>query len=138
MASRLLTINLRNYLVGVPRRKRVMKISSYIKNRISKSTNVRVDNIRINMALNSVIMKKHLNSMKPLKVSITMDKEIANVTAFDDKPAPKATAATASATKQTPKTTAPPAAKPAASSGPKMQEPKKEQAKSTDAKQVKA
>ena len=85
MPSRLLTINLRKYLVGQPRRKRPMRVSSYVKYRIAKSINIKTDNIRISKELNSVILKKYVGSMKPLKVNINIEKEIATVTPFEAK-----------------------------------------------------
>jgi hypothetical protein len=92
MANRLLTINIRNYLVGQPRRKRVMRISRYIKERINQHTNVGMDNIKISSELNSIILKQHLHSMKKLKVNINVEKEKAMVTPFSDKPKPQAVA----------------------------------------------
>ena len=35
MASRLLTINMRDFLVNQPRRKRAMRVSSYVKGRVA-------------------------------------------------------------------------------------------------------
>ena len=45
MPNRLLTINIRDYLIRTPRRKRHMRLSSYVRSRIAKSTNIRSDNI---------------------------------------------------------------------------------------------
>lgn len=87
MANRLLTINIRNYLVNQPRRKRPMRISTYLKYRIAKSTNIRSSNIRISSELNTLVMKKYINSMKPLKVNVSIDKEIATITPFGQKAA---------------------------------------------------
>jgi len=64
-----------------------MKISRWIRFRIAQQTNIREDNIKLSMALNSIIMKKHLKNMKPLKVNISIEKDIATVTPFEIKPA---------------------------------------------------
>jgi ribosomal protein L31E len=87
MPTRLLTINIRNYLVSQPRRKRPMKISSWVKFRIAQSTNVRTEDVKISKELNSIIMKEHLNSMKKLKVNINIEKNVATVTPFAEKKA---------------------------------------------------
>lgn len=92
VANRLLTINIRNYLVGQPRRKRPMRISRYIKERISQQTNIGMENIRISNELNSIILKQHLHSMKKLKVNINVEKEKATVTPFSEKPRPQTAA----------------------------------------------
>lgn len=138
MATRLLTINIRNYLVNQPRRKRPMRISNWIRFRIAQSTNIRTDNIRISKELNTIIMKEHLKSMKKLKVNINIDKDIATITPFVAKPAAKPVdakapqpaapvkAATAPAKAQTAATQTKQPAQPAAS--------KKDAPKKTDAK----
>jgi hypothetical protein len=139
MATRLLTINIRDYLIKTPRRKRHMRISNYIRLRIAKSTNVPVDNIRISQDLNALILTKYLKSMKKLKVNISVEKDRALVTAFSDKPAPKPATDAKSQTG-----VAAPAAKPSASGAPstpivKTSAPaaKKEGAVKTETKEVK-
>ncbi|MFI5412431.1 MAG: hypothetical protein ACHQX1_00905 [Candidatus Micrarchaeales archaeon] len=100
MANRLLTINIRNYLVNQPRRKRQMRVSNYLKTRIAHSTNLRIENVKISKELNSLIIKRHVKSMKPLKVNINIDKDKALVTPFVEKTAPTAPAPASSAAKQ--------------------------------------
>lgn len=94
MANRLLTINIRDYLVRTPVRKRHMRISNYIKSRIAKSTNVRTGNIKINNDLNALILTKYLKSMGKLKVNVNIEKDKATVTAFSEKAAVPKPAAT--------------------------------------------
>lgn len=89
MANRLLTINIRDYLIKTPRRKRHMRLSNYIKMRIAKSTNVSADSIKISQDLNSQIMTKYLKSMHKLKLNISIEKDRTLVTAFSDRPAAK-------------------------------------------------
>lgn len=115
--SRLLTINIRNYLVDKPRRKRHMKVVKYVRERVSHYTKVKLDSVRITKELNSTIMKKHVKSMLPLKLNVNIDNGIATVTAFSDTkkaaaPAAKATTTAApAATKQPAKAAAPAPAK---------------------------
>jgi ribosomal protein L31E len=85
MPNRLLTINLRDYLANQPRRKRAMRVSRYIRERIAKQTNVGTDNISISKELNSIIIKEHVHSMKKLKVNINIEKGKATVTSFGAK-----------------------------------------------------
>jgi ribosomal protein L31E len=141
MANRLLTINIRNYLVNQPRRKRPTRIYRWVRFRIAQQTNVREDNIKISKELNEIIMKRHIKSMKPLKVNISIDKEIATVTPFViraiQKPAdakaqaaPKSAAAKTAAQASTATATSAPAktahaAQTTASSAPKKESEKK-------------
>ncbi len=92
MASRLLTINIRKYLSRQPRRKRPMRIAHYVRRRIAGATNVGGDSIKISKELNSIMLKENMRSMKPLKVSISIENGIATVTPFEvkAKPAPAA------------------------------------------------
>ncbi len=92
MATRLLTINIRKYLVNQPRRKRPARISRYIRYRIAQSTNIKSGNIKITQDLNSLVLKKYLFSMKPLKVSIEIDKDKAKVSHFEKAAKPVADA----------------------------------------------
>ncbi|MDE1870766.1 MAG: hypothetical protein KGI06_00815 [Candidatus Micrarchaeota archaeon] len=134
MANRLITINIRKYLVKQPRRKRPMRISTYLKYRIAKSTNIRSDNIRISKELNVIVMKKYINSMKPLKVSISIDKDITTVTPFEQKAAAKAQEAKPqkdAAAKAQPKGPAMPSAKPETKKGSGAADLKKSDTKQT-------
>lgn len=130
MAIRLLTINIRKYLVKQPRRKRPARISRYIRYKIAHSANIKADSIKITKELNSIVLKKYLHSMKPLKVSISTDKGISTVTYFD-KAAKPADVKTAQA-KEAPK-----AAPTAATQKAQVQDSKKEPVKKQDAKEVK-
>ena len=129
MAERLLTINIRDYLVNQPRRKRAMRVSTYIKGRVAHYANVRLDNVRISKELNSLIIKRHVKSMKPLKVSINMEKEKAMVTAFGEKRVQATTSTSKKEEKKaTDATTEQKEAKPKTAE-PKKSEPKKQEAR---------
>ena len=89
MADRLLTINLRNYLVKQSvKRKRTMKISRYVRNRVGHYVKVEEENVRLSGDLNILMIKKHAKSMLPLKVNVKIENGIATVTPFAQ---PKAT-----------------------------------------------
>ncbi len=92
MANRLLTINVRKYLSKQPRRKRHMKLPKYIRYKVAQATNVRSSNIKISKELNSIMLKRYLHSMEPMKVNISIDKEIATVTHFESRAKPEAAA----------------------------------------------
>lgn len=98
MANRLLTINIRNYLVKQPRRRRHARISRYVRYKIAQYTNIRQENINISGELNSIIQTRYLHSMMPLKVSINIEKDKAKVTPFGEKKAAAATTTTATKT----------------------------------------
>ncbi|MGD0510249.1 MAG: hypothetical protein ABSA33_00250 [Candidatus Micrarchaeaceae archaeon] len=127
MANRILTINIRNYLVKQPRRKRPARISRWIRYRIAHSANIKSDSIRITKELNSIVLKKYLHSMKPLKVNISTDKGISTVTYFSSAAKPveaKAQTATTKDTKEAPKATSAPKAAPAPKKAEKAAAPK--------------
>ncbi len=95
MANRLLTINIRNYLVKQPRRKRPARIARYVRYKIARAVKMRLENVKMTGELNQLILKKHLHSMMPLKVSINVEKEKATAMPFGEKAKPSATASTA-------------------------------------------
>lgn len=86
MANKLLTINIRKYLATQPRRKRPKRLSRYVRYKIAQSTNVKSSNVKITKELNSIIMKKTLHSMTPLKISVNVEKEGATAMPFESKP----------------------------------------------------
>jgi hypothetical protein len=141
MANRLLTINIRDFLIRTPVRKRHMRLSNYIKLRIAKSTNVKAENIKISQDLNSLVMTKYLKSMHKLKVNINIEKEKATVTAFSEKaPAkPSTDSKTASSTAATIPTPKPVTGKaPTATQQSEIKVPKKDAVKKADSKEVKS
>ncbi len=85
MANRILTINLRRYLVTQPRNKRQKKATRYVRERIAHYTKVPEENVRLDMSLNSLIVKKHAKSMMPLKLDISIDGGKATAMPFAEK-----------------------------------------------------
>lgn len=82
MAERLLTINLRKYLVDVPRTKRFRKAPPYVRERVAHYMKLNVENVRIDKALAHDIVAKYAKSMLPLRLSVNIDKDVATVKAF--------------------------------------------------------
>lgn len=119
MADRLLTINLRNYLVERPVRRRAMKISKYVRNRVAHYVKIDEENVKISGELNILMIKKHAKSMLPLKVNVKIENGKAMVSPFAQ---PKKEAAPA----QQPKAAAAPEAKRADAKGAPKAEVKRE------------
>jgi len=118
----------------VPVRKRAMRVSRYVKEKIAHYSNVRFDNVKISKELNSLIIKSHVRSMKRLKVNINIDKEIATASPFEQKKASAvapASAAKGAAPKKEEKTAAQPPKQEAKKEAPKAARPaeKKQEAK---------
>lgn len=89
MPTRLITINLRRYLVDQPRSRRKQRASSYIRERIAHYTKLDVGNVKIDQKLNSLIVKHYSKKMAPLKANVSIENGIAKVTAYEQKPAAK-------------------------------------------------
>lgn len=98
MADKLLTISIRNFLVRQPVRRRHMKISKYVRERVSHYIKVDQENVKISRELNNLMIQKHAKSMLPLKLTIKIDKGIATISPFAIKAA-SAPVATATKTK---------------------------------------
>ena len=94
MANRLLTINIRNYLVKQPRRKRPARIARYVRLKIAGAVKMKLESVKLTGELNEVMLKKHLHSMLPLKVSINVEKDKATASPFGVKPKPTTLAST--------------------------------------------
>ena len=85
MANRILTINLRRYLVTQPRNKRQKKATRYVRERIAHYTKVPEENVKLDMSLNSLIVKKHAKNMMLLKLDISIDGGKATAMPFAEK-----------------------------------------------------
>lgn len=84
MVDKLLTINLRNFLVKQSRRRRHMKISKYVRNRVSHYMKVDEENVKLSGNLNILMIKNHSKSMLPLKVNVKIENGIATVSPFGE------------------------------------------------------
>jgi len=102
MPNKLITINMRRYLVTQPRNKRARKAIRFIVERVSHLTKTNPENVRISMELNSLVIKKYAKKLMPLRVNVSIEKDIATVTQFvDRKEEPKAAVAKPAAGKPT-------------------------------------
>ncbi len=79
MAERLITINLRKYLVKQPRTKRARKASRYVRERIAHYTKLDPENVKIGYDLNNLIFKHYSRKMVPLKVRVKIGTDTADV-----------------------------------------------------------
>ncbi|EET89798.1 MAG: hypothetical protein LVQ97_02615 [Candidatus Micrarchaeales archaeon] len=87
MPEKLLTINIRKYLVTQPRVKRHRKAAAFIREAVAHYTKTDLDKVRLDPSLNTLIFKSHYRSMLPIKVTVTMDNGIAKVKPLSDKAA---------------------------------------------------
>ncbi len=84
MVERLITLNLRRYLVEQPVTKRQRKAISYIRERVAHYTKVDIDNVKIDMGLSESVIKYYSRKMKPIKLSIDVKDGNAMVKAHQD------------------------------------------------------
>jgi ribosomal protein L31E len=126
MANRLLTINIRKYLVTQPVSRRRNKAVRYIRDRIGHYTKTSVDNVKMSQELNQMIFKHYWRKMTPVKVNVSIENGIANASPFqaakkeEPKAVPqKAAAAPAPAAKKVEKKAAAPKAEPKPAAQPK-------------------
>lgn len=105
MVDRLLTINIRKYLVTQPRTKRARKAAKYIKERVAHYTKLKVENVRMGQELNNLIFKEYSRRMVPVKVRVKIGTDTADILPFVEEGAKKeqAVAATKDAKKGTEK-----------------------------------
>jgi ribosomal protein L31E len=86
MASKLLTIGIRRYLVTQPRNKRARKAARYIRERISHYMKMDLDKVKFSKELNNLITSQ-ARRMKPVKLNIEIDKGIATAMLFKEQAA---------------------------------------------------
>ncbi|MGC8496195.1 MAG: hypothetical protein ACP5RM_01850 [Candidatus Micrarchaeia archaeon] len=84
MATRLITINIRKYLVEQPRTKRIRKAVKFIRQRIARLSKVSEDNVKMSRELNEYIFKRAAKSMTPVKVNVSIENNIANATLYKE------------------------------------------------------
>lgn len=82
--ERLLTLNIRKYLVEQPRTKRIKKAAKYVRERVAHYTKTDYDKVRITQELNNRIVKHYAKRMTPLKLSVSIDNGVATVKAFTE------------------------------------------------------
>lgn len=82
MAERLLTLNMRKYLVAQPRTKRVKRAARYVKERVAHYTKTSYDNVKITRELNNEIVKRYARRMTPLRLRVSLENSVATVKLF--------------------------------------------------------
>ena len=113
MADRMITINIRKYLVTQPRTKRAKKAAKYIRERVAHYTKLDPENVRIGQKLNELIFKYYSRRMVPVKVRVKIGTDTADVLPFAEQetkvqePAKPAKKSILNITKSEPKKEAP-------------------------------
>jgi ribosomal protein L31E len=87
MPNRIITINIRNYLVTQPRNKRTRKAVRYIRERVAHYTKTQEDNVKISKELNERIFKYYSKNMRPVKMTVSIDAGKATATPFSEQKA---------------------------------------------------
>ena len=104
MADRLITINIRKYLVTQPRTKRARKAVKYIRERVAHYTKLKPENVKLGYDLNNLIFKYYSIRMVPVKVRVKIGTDTADVLPFIDESMKKTAAASPTAPKTAPTT----------------------------------
>ncbi len=126
MASRLITIGIRKYLVGQPRTKRARKAVRYVRERIAHYTKTDEDSVKISPSLSELIIKRHAKSMLPVRANISIEKGIVTASPFSEQKAEEKAAPAARKAEASPKATAAPAQKQQEPAKPKPKDEKTE------------
>ncbi len=84
MAERLLTLNIRKYLVTQPRTKRARKAVKFVRERVAHYTKIKEENVKIAYTLNNLIFKHYAKSMLPLKLRVKIGTDTADVLPFSE------------------------------------------------------
>ena len=84
MANRLITINLRRYLVNRPRRLRHKKAASYLRDGVAHYSKVNSERVKISRELSELLTKHHVKSMRPIRVNVSIEGGVATVTPFKE------------------------------------------------------
>jgi ribosomal protein L31E len=82
MTDRLITVSIRKYLSAQPRTKRPRKAAAYIKGRIAHYTKIKPENVKISQELNSMILKHYAKKMVPVKCTVKIGTDTAEVMPF--------------------------------------------------------
>ncbi len=75
MASRLLTVSIRNYVNRQPRGKRRNRTVRYIREQIAHYTGMEVEQVKLDKKLNEKIVKFYSKSAVPVKMKLEIDKD---------------------------------------------------------------
>jgi ribosomal protein L31E len=84
MAERLITLNIRKYLVKQPRTKRARKAIRYIRERIAHYTKIDVENVKIGYDVNNMVFKHYAKYMTPIKLKVNIGTDTADVLMYKE------------------------------------------------------
>ena len=84
MAERLITLNIRRYLVKQPRPKRARRAMRYIRERVAHYTKIVPENIRIGQDVNNAVFKHYAKYMNPIKLRVLIGTDTADVLMFKE------------------------------------------------------
>ena len=84
MAERLITLNIRRYLVRQPRPKRARRAMRYIRERVAHYTKIVPENIRIGQDVNNAVFKHYAKYMNPIKLRVLIGTDTADVLMFKE------------------------------------------------------
>ena len=83
-ATRILTINIRKYLVGKPRTKRRSSAVRFIRERIAHATKLNPVDVNLTPELNNSIIKHYSKAMVPLKINLSIDNGKVQASSFSE------------------------------------------------------
>ncbi|MGC8586616.1 MAG: hypothetical protein ACP5K5_03695 [Candidatus Micrarchaeia archaeon] len=84
MVNKIVTINIRKYLVKQPRTKRIRKAVSYVRVQAARHAKMSIENVKLSEELNEYIFKHAAREMTPLKLSIAIEANKAIVSPFKE------------------------------------------------------
>ncbi|MGC8648865.1 MAG: hypothetical protein ACP5UN_01430 [Candidatus Micrarchaeia archaeon] len=84
MAERLITLNIRRYLVKQPRPKRARRAMRYIRERIAHYTKMEPENVKIGYDVNNAVFKYYAKYMTPIKLRVLIGTDTADVLLFKE------------------------------------------------------
>lgn len=82
-----MTLGIRKYLVKQPRTKRARKAVKFIRNRVAHYTKLSEENVKISPKLNNIIFKYYARHMTPVKLTVKIGTDTADVLPFEEKAA---------------------------------------------------
>jgi ribosomal protein L31E len=106
MPNKLITINIRKYLSTQPRTKRRNKAIKLLKAQVSRLAKVKPEDVRISQSLNSLVFKRYSKDLNLVKLNVSVEKDRATVTPFEEKVEKKSDAKTEGARGATAKSAA--------------------------------
>ncbi|MCL4404609.1 MAG: hypothetical protein M1544_03120 [Candidatus Marsarchaeota archaeon] len=85
MPAKLITINIRRYLVTQPRSRRQKRLSSYVRERIAHYTKLKEENVKLDLEMNKALVKFYSKHMLPIKTSVNVENGVAKASLYSEK-----------------------------------------------------